>query len=69
IPYFLFMSSMIIGRLTYSRIKGDRSDTEMVQPFVVMGGVIFLTSLFLGLELKETNLYLGYTSFCNGSLL
>ena len=58
IPYFLFMSSMIIGRLTYARIKGNRSDKEMVQPFVVMGGVIFLTSLFLGLELKETNLYL-----------
>ena len=67
IPYFLFMSSMIIGRLTYSRIKGNRSDKEMVQPFVVMGGVIFLTSLFLGLELKETNLYLGYAIFCIGS--
>jgi len=69
IPYFLFMGSMIIGRLSYARIKGARSDKEMVQPFVVMGGVIFLVSLFLGLELKETNLYLGYAIFCIGSLL
>ena len=38
IPYFFFMISMIIGRLTYDRIKGNRTDKEMVQPFVVMGG-------------------------------
>jgi MFS family permease len=69
IPYFLFMTSMIIGRLTYSRIKGSRSDKEMVQPFAIMGGVIFLLSLFLGLEIKEFNLFLGYFIFCIGSLL
>lgn len=69
IPYFLFMTSMIIGRLTYSRIKGSRSDKEMVQPFAIMGGVIFLLSLFLGLEIKEFNLFLGYSIFCIGSLL
>lgn len=69
IPYFLFMSSMIIGRVSYSRFKGDRSDKELVQPFVVLGGSIFLISLFLGLQLKDTNLYLGYSIFCIGALL
>lgn len=69
IPYFLFMSSMIIGRIYYSKFKGTRSDREIVQPFVVLGGSIFLISLFLGLELKDTNLYLGYSIFCIGALL
>ena len=69
IPYFLFMLSMIFGRLTYNRFKGSRSDKELVQPFVVLGGSIFLISLFLGLELKDENLYLGYGIFCIGALL
>jgi MFS family permease len=68
-PYFLFMGAMIIGRLTYARIKGDRSDKELVQPFVVMGGTIFLTSLALSMQIKESNLVLGYTIFCLGFLL
>jgi MFS family permease len=68
-PYFLFMGAMIIGRLTYARIKGDRSDKELVQPFVVMGGTIFLTSLALSMQIKESNLVLGYTIFCLGYLL
>ena len=68
-PYFLFMGAMIIGRLTYSRFKGDRSDKELVQPFVVMGGIIFLTSLALSMQIKESNLALGYTIFCLGFLL
>jgi len=69
IPYFLFMTSMIIGRVGYSRLKGSRSDKEIIQPFAVLGGSIFLISLFLGLSLKETNLYLGYAIFCVGALL
>jgi MFS family permease len=69
IPYFLFMSAMIIGRLIYSRIKGDRSDKEMVQPFVILGGTIFLVSLGFSLQLKESNLYLGFAIFCIGFLL
>ena len=69
VPYFLFMSAMIIGRLSYNRIKGDRSDKEMVQPFVVLGGTVFLVSLGLSLQLKETNLYLGFVVFSLGFLL
>jgi MFS family permease len=69
IPYFLFMLTMIFGRLGYSRFKGARTDKELVQPFVVLGGSIFLISLFLGLQLKEQNLYLGYGIFCIGALL
>ena len=69
IPYFLFMSSMILGRIYYGKFKGSRSDKEIVQPFVVLGGSIFLISLFLGLELKDSNLYLGYAIFCIGALL
>ena len=68
-PYFLFMGAMIIGRLTYSRIKGNRSDKELVQPFVVMGGTVFLTCLALSMQIKESNLILGYTIFCLGFLL
>ena len=69
VPYFLFMSAMIICRLSYNRIKGDRSDKEMVQPFVVLGGTVFLVSLGLSLQLKETNLYLGFAVFSLGFLL
>jgi hypothetical protein len=69
IPYFLFMSAMILGRLGFNRWKGAKSDAQLVQPFVISGGTIFLVSLFLGLQLKETNLYLGYTVFCIGALL
>jgi hypothetical protein len=69
IPYFFFMTSMIVGRIYYSKFKGSRSDKEIVQPFVVLGGSIFLISLFLGLELKDSNLYLGYAIFSLGALL
>jgi fucose permease len=68
-PYFLFMAAMIIGRLAYSRIKGSRSDKEIVQPFVVLGGTIFLTSLTLSMQIKESNLALGYIIFCLGFFL
>jgi MFS family permease len=69
VPYFLFMGAMILGRLNYNRIKGNRSDKEMVQPFVVMGGTVFLISLALSMQLKESNVYLGFTVFCLGTLL
>ena len=69
IPYFLFMCAMIIGRLSFNRFKGNRTDKELVQPFVVMGGTIFLASLGLSLQLKENNLYLGFTIFCLGFFL
>ncbi len=69
IPYFLFMGAMIIGRLGYHRFKGERSDKEIVQPFAVMGGTIFLTSLGLSLQLRETNLALAFTIFCLGFFL
>ena len=69
IPYFLFMLSMILGRFGYTRWKGNRTDKEIVQPFVVAGGTIFITSLFLGLQIKDSNLVLGYSIFCLGSLL
>jgi len=69
IPYFLFMTSMILGRVSYNRIKGSRNDKEIVQPFVVLGGSIFLISLFLGLQLKDSNIVLGYSIFCLGALL
>lgn len=67
IPYFLFMGAMILGRITFHKFQGSRSDKEIVQPFVIGGGLIFLTSLFLGLQLKETSLVLGYSIFCIGA--
>ena len=69
VPYFLFMGAMIIGRLSFSRFKGNRSDKEIVQPFAVMGGTIFLVSLGLSIQLKETNLHLGFSIFCLGFFL
>jgi MFS family permease len=66
IPYFLFMGAMIIGRLSFNRFRGDRTDKEMVQPLAVMGGTVFLTSLGLSLQLKESNLYLGFAILCIG---
>ena len=69
VPYFLFMCAMIVGRLSFNRFKGARSDKELVQPFVVMGGTAFLASLGLSLQLKESNLYLGFAVFCLGFLL
>lgn len=69
IPYFLFMVAMIIGRLGYNRFKGERSDKELVQPFAILGGTVFLASLGLSMQLKDTNLYLGFTIFCLGFFL
>ncbi len=69
IPYFLFMCAMIIGRLSFNRFRGNRTDKELVQPFVVMGGTVFLASLGLSLQLKENNLYLGFAIFCLGFFL
>lgn len=66
IPYFLFMTSMIMGRISFQRFKGERSDKEIVQPLVIFAGVIFLISLFLGLEVKESSKHLGYLIFCIG---
>ncbi len=69
LPYFLFMGAMIIGRLSFNRFKGDRSDKEIVQPFAVMGGTVFLTSLGLSIQLKDTNLHLAFSIFCLGIFL
>ncbi len=69
IPYFLFMGAMIMGRLSYQRFKGERSDKELVQPFAVLGGTIFLVSLGLSMQLKETSLTLAYSIFCLGFFL
>jgi len=66
IPYFLFMGAMIIGRLSFNRLRGERSDKELVQPLAVMGGTVFLTSLGLSLQLKDSNLYLGFSILCIG---
>jgi hypothetical protein len=66
IPYFLFMGAMIIGRLSFNRFRGNRTDKELVQPLAVMGGTVFLTSLGLSLQLKESNLYLGFAILCIG---
>jgi MFS family permease len=66
IPYFLFMGAMIIGRLSFNRLRGERSDKELVQPLAVMGGTVFLTSLGLSLQLKDSNLYLGFAILCIG---
>lgn len=69
IPYFLFMGAMIVGRVAYGRFKGGRSDRELVQPFVVTGGTVFLISLFGGLHIRENNPGLGYMFFCIGVLI
>lgn len=69
IPYFLFMGAMILGRFGYARLGNKRSDKELVQPFVTMGGSIFIIGLFLGLSLKDSNLVLGYSIFCIASLV
>ena len=69
IPYFLFMGAMILGRLAFEKFRGNRSDKQLVQPFVVMGGSVFLISLFTGLHVKEFNLHLGFAIFCLGSLI
>lgn len=66
VPYFLFMGAMIIGRTGYNRFKGERSDKEMVKPFAVMGGTVFLTSLGVSLYVKESSLELGFVIFCSG---
>jgi len=69
IPYFLFMGAMIIGRLSYHRFKGQRSDKEIVQPFAVTGGTIFLTALGLSLQLRDFNITLAFSIFCLGFFL
>jgi MFS family permease len=66
IPYFLFMGAMIIGRLSFNRLRGERSDKELVQPLAIMGGTVFLTSLGLSIQLKDFNLYLGFSILCLG---
>ena len=64
IPYFLFMGAMIMGRFSFARFKGERSDKEIVQPLVISGGTIFLVGLFLGLQVNESNQILGFAIFC-----
>ena len=66
VPYFLFMTSMIIGRFSFQRFKGDRSDKEIVQPLVVMAGTVFLVSLFLGMHFHQSSPRIGYMVFCLG---
>jgi len=69
IPFFAFMSAIIVGRFSFNRIKGDRSDAQIVKPFVICGGFAFITGLFVGLELKEVNLMLGFAVFSAGCFL
>lgn len=69
IPFFAFMSAIILGRFSFNRIKGDRSDTQIVKPFVICGGLAFIIGLFIGLELKTISLALGYAIFSAGCFL
>lgn len=69
IPYFLFMGAMIVGRLAFHRFKGQRSDKELVQPFVITGGIVFLLALFGGLHIRQSNPGVGYALFCIGVLI
>ncbi|MGA0113412.1 MAG: hypothetical protein ACO3H7_03715, partial [Candidatus Nanopelagicaceae bacterium] len=57
------------GRLSYHRFKGQRSDKEIVQPFAVTGGTIFLTALGLSLQLRDFNMTLAFSIFCLGFFL
>lgn len=66
IPFFLFSTAMIAGRFGFARLKGTRSDKQIVQPLVIVAGIVFLISLFLGLQIKESSKNLGFFVFCLG---
>lgn len=47
LPYIVFMTSMIVGRVGFNRFTKGRDEMKVVQSFIITGGVLF--TLFIAL--------------------
>lgn len=47
LPYIVFMTSMIVGRVGFNRFTKGRDEMKVVQSFIITGGILF--TLFISL--------------------
>jgi len=55
IPYLVFMTSMIIGRLGYHRVMKGRDELSVVRAFIIIGGIFFTSFIGLSAFLSSVN--------------
>ena len=55
VPYLVFMTAMIIGRLGYHRVMKDRDEVSVVRSFIVIGGIAFTSLVGVAALLASVN--------------
>ncbi|MFM7463233.1 MAG: MFS transporter, partial [Actinomycetota bacterium] len=55
VPYLVFMTSMIIGRLGYHRVMKGRDELSVVRAFIIIGGIFFTSFIGLSALLSSVN--------------
>jgi len=55
VPYLVFMTSMIIGRLGYHRVMKGRDELSVVRAFIIIGGIFFTSFIGLSAFLSSVN--------------
>lgn len=55
VPYLVFMTAMIIGRLGYHQVMKDRDEVSVVRSFIVIGGIAFTSLVGVAALLASVN--------------
>ena len=55
VPYLVFMTAMIIGRLGYHQVMKDRDEVLVVRSFIVIGGIAFTSLVGVAALLASVN--------------
>lgn len=63
IPYVLFMSAMIVGRLGISRILRRMPINKAANYGSVIGGAVFMAGVLISIAIRDTNPYIAFTIF------
>lgn len=60
VPYLVFMTAMIVGRLGYHRVMQGRQEASVVRSFIMVGGFIFTALVGLSAILSTSNKTLAF---------
>ena len=55
VPYLVFMTAMIIGRLGYHQVMKDRDEVSVVRSFIFIGGIAFTSLVGVAALLASVN--------------
>lgn len=69
LPYVLFVLAMILGRLTVHRITKFIGIAQLIRLCTIIGGITFIASVTLGVQLSETSPVAGFSMVVVGSFI